>query len=190
MEKEELKNPEGSGKKRVLIGLLGCLGAFFLHMLIGSVYQWGIINIYVTSYYRLADSNISLEGNAIAYPVMMLCIGVTMKIGLHFAEATHPLIVSTIVVIGQCVLIFCCSFMPTMFTFIILYGVLFGLFSGMNFMLTIYECNKYFPGKKMFINGFILAGTGLGPVVFGLFSYNYLNPTKIPSKEGYYIGSY
>ena len=51
------------------------------------------------------------------------------------------------------------------------------------------ECNKYFPGKKMYINGFILIGSGCGPLVFGMFSYNFLNPQKIPSNKGYYYGT-
>ncbi len=41
----------------------------------------------------------------------------------------------------------------------------------------------------MFVNGFILIAVGLGSLVFGLFSYNFINPMKIPHKNGYYIGS-
>lgn len=56
-------------------------------------------------------------------------------------------------------------------------------------MVPIYECNKYLVGKKMYVNGLILIGTGCGPVVFGEFSYNFLNPTKIAPVAGYYFGS-
>lgn len=41
----------------------------------------------------------------------------------------------------------------------------------------------------MYVNGFILVGTGLGSVVFGLFSYNYLNPNHVAPLNGYYEGS-
>ena len=41
----------------------------------------------------------------------------------------------------------------------------------------------------MYVNGLVLTGTGLGSLVFGMFSYNFLNPNKIPSYKGYYIGS-
>ena len=81
------------------------------------------------------------------------------------------------------------SYISNMGGFIIVYGCLIGLFSGLNFMLTIYECNKYFPGKKMYVNGIVLTGTGLGSVVFGLFSYNFLNPNKIAPVKGYYVGN-
>lgn len=55
-------------------------------------------------------------------------------------------------------------------------------------MIPVVQCNKYFPGKKMYVNGIILAGTGLGPVVFGQFSYNYINPLGLHPINGYYGG--
>lgn len=56
-------------------------------------------------------------------------------------------------------------------------------------MVPVVECNKYFPGKKMYVNGVVLTGTGMGSVVFGLFSYNFLNPDKVTPFQGYYLGS-
>lgn len=41
----------------------------------------------------------------------------------------------------------------------------------------------------MYINGGILIGAGLGPLVFGLFSYNFLNPDKLTPMDGYYEGT-
>lgn len=41
----------------------------------------------------------------------------------------------------------------------------------------------------MYINGFILVGTGLGSVVFGQFSYNFLNPLDVSPINGYYLGT-
>ena len=73
--------------------------------------------------------------------------------------------------------------------FISFFGILFGLVAGLTFMIPIVECNKYFHGKKMLFNGIILMGTGLGSVIFGLFSYNFLNPDKLRPNLGYYNGS-
>lgn len=120
---------------------------------------------------------------------MMLCLGTTMKMGLYLSEITHPLVVMTVAIVSQAICVFSSSYLSSMPGFIIVYGCLIGLFSGLNFMLTIFECNKYFPGKKMSVNGVVLTGTGLGSVVFGLFSYNFLNPNKVPPIKGYYIGN-
>jgi hypothetical protein len=113
---------------------------------------------------------------------MMISIGVTIKLGLFLAEKIHPLIIMGSAVVGQSAVIFASSYAPNMTAFIIIYGVLFGLCSGFNFMLPIYECNKFIPHKKMYVNGTILIGTGLGSLVFGLFSYNFLNPQKLPPR--------
>jgi hypothetical protein len=64
----------------------------------------------------------------------------------------------------------------TNLAFIVVYGILFGLLAGMTFMLPLIECNTYFPGRKMYVNGFILVGTGLGSAIFGQFSSAFINP--------------
>lgn len=56
-------------------------------------------------------------------------------------------------------------------------------------MIPIIEVNKYFPGKKNYVNGCILIGTGSGSVVFGMFSYTFLNPERLKPLVGYYLGS-
>ena len=41
----------------------------------------------------------------------------------------------------------------------------------------------------MYVNGLILVGTGSGSVIFGLFSYNFLNPNELQPLNGYYVGT-
>jgi hypothetical protein len=107
---------------------------------------------------------------------MMFSIGITMKLGLTLAELTHPLIVLISTVFMQSILTLLSSYIQNMSGFILVNGVIFGLFSGINFMIPIVECNKYFPGRRMYVNGVVLTGAGLGSLIFGLFSYSFLNP--------------
>lgn len=67
-------------------GIIGCIGAFLLHIVIGSIYQWGIVNVYVTSYYSIVEGPQSLTSNAIVFPLMMLCTGFTMKLGNYISS--------------------------------------------------------------------------------------------------------
>jgi hypothetical protein len=53
--KEESKEGPSLG-----IGILGCFGGLIIQLVIGSLYQWGIVNIYVTSFYRMSDSSLNL----------------------------------------------------------------------------------------------------------------------------------
>lgn len=72
--------------------------------------------------------------------------------------------------------------------FVVVYAMMFGLLVGCQFLIPLIEMNKYFPGKRMHINGFILIGTGLGSVIFSQFSSLYINPDRKPSNAGYYDG--
>lgn len=118
----------------------------------------------------------------------MACIGLTMRLGLFLAVKTHPIILMTVGQVLCASVVFVSSFMTTFWLFILFYGILFGLFAGLSFMVPIYECNNYLVGKKIYVNGLILIGTGCGPVVFGLFSYFYINPNKVAPLNGLYFG--
>ena len=59
--------------------------------------------------------------------------------------------------------------------------------AGMTFMVPMRICNEYFPNKQTYVNGFILIGTGLGSVVFGVFSINFVNPDKKDPINGLYV---
>ncbi len=43
-----------------ILGLLGCLGGLFIHLIVGSPYQWGIINGYITSYFKILSPELTL----------------------------------------------------------------------------------------------------------------------------------
>ena len=164
-------------------GILGCAGGLFIHLIISSLYQWGTINIYITSYYKYTnDSSLTLEDNVVIFPAMMICIGVTMRLGLFLSKTFGAIPTLFCVNILAAASVFAASFMPvfagtptSILGFIAFYGILFGLFVGCSFMIPIVQCNKFFPTKKMYVNGIILVGTGLGSVIFGTFSYNFIN---------------
>jgi hypothetical protein len=42
------------------LGILACIGGLIIHLVIGSMHQWGIITIYVTSYFRMFDKGVTL----------------------------------------------------------------------------------------------------------------------------------
>lgn len=168
---------------------MACIGGMIFQLITGSLYQWGIINIYVTSYFKTIDPSETLESNAVAFPIMMFCMGLPMRFGIYLSEIFHPLIIVLTCQILLSVSIFVSSYMTDMWGFIFFYGILFGLLVGSAFMIPIVEINKYFPGKKNYVNGVVLIGTGSGSVVFGMFSYTYLNPERLTPFEGYYLGA-
>ncbi len=116
-------------------------------------------------------------------------MGLPMRLGIYLAEITHPMFMLITCQILLSISVFVSSYMTAMWPFIFFYGILFGILVGLAFMIPIIEVNKYFPGKKNYVNGCILVGTGSGSVVFGMFSYSYLNPLKLKPLLGYYLGT-
>jgi hypothetical protein len=114
---------------------LGIFGGLLIQLVVGSVYQWGIVNIYITSYFRTIDSSVSLEGNAIIFPIIMLMTGPTLRLGLYLAEKSHPILVLGINHILLALVVFISSYVKSMLLFAVFYGFLFGLLSGVSYMI-------------------------------------------------------
>jgi hypothetical protein len=123
----------------------------------------------------------------------MLATAVTLRVGLYLSDLTHPLIVLFVNQTLMALVVFISSYMQDITLFLLFYGIMFGALSGITYMIPIVECNKFFPGNlnyyigyKLYVNGIVLIGTGIGSVVFGMFSYNFLNPNKLKPTSGYY----
>jgi hypothetical protein len=53
-------------------GLISILGGFLISLVIGTTYLWGIISIYITSYYRsIYDKSLGPEVTAMVFPFMV-----------------------------------------------------------------------------------------------------------------------
>lgn len=53
-------------------GVVSIIGGFFIALVIGATYLWGIISIYITSYYRLVDDpTLESEITAMVFPFMI-----------------------------------------------------------------------------------------------------------------------
>lgn len=71
--------------KRTILGLLGCLGGLLIHLIVGAPYQWGSINVYMTSYFKVREPELTLESNAVVFPVMFVSCGLGIEAGVLLA---------------------------------------------------------------------------------------------------------
>lgn len=53
-------------------GIVSIIGGFLVALVIGTSYLWGIISLYITSYFRIAEGNLNLtqESTALVFPFM------------------------------------------------------------------------------------------------------------------------
>lgn len=68
---------------------------------------------------------------------MQFSYGLTMRLGLYFAEKTHPIISTLTCIISLSAIVFISSFMTNIWAFIVLYGIIFGLLVGLIFMVPV-----------------------------------------------------
>lgn len=62
-------------------GILTIIGSMILHLCIGSIYIWGNISVYVTSYLRHYESSLTLEDTFVVLPIMIFVQNVTLVFG-------------------------------------------------------------------------------------------------------------
>jgi hypothetical protein len=80
--------------------------------------------------------------------------------------------------------------MLTNLVFILFHNVLFGMFAGIAFVTPMKECYTYFPSYRLVIKSFILCGTGLGAILFGVLNMQCLNPAhEKANPNGYFSGN-
>ena len=164
--------------------VLGVLGAFFLHILIGAIYRWSMINSYITSFYKITDNpDLITKRDKIVAIISMFCVGLTMRLGSRLAKqiGTFWNLLIFVFLATICVLIssfmsnFYCNF-ESILVFVLFHCIAYSLCVGMLFLPPIQECQRYHPSNKIFANTFTLVGTGLGLVSIGLINTSCMNP--------------
>lgn len=62
------------------------IGSCIYHLILGTLYLWGNINIYVTSCLRIYTPGLSIDTMAMIFPVMGLMIGLGNIISIKLSE--------------------------------------------------------------------------------------------------------
>lgn len=152
------------------------LGGMLIHLSLGAFYLWGTLDLYVASYFRMQNPKFTLKETLIIFPLMSLtfhpasCVSVRVfeKFGFYFM-----MIISLIMIFFSH--FFSLAF-STFWGFFFIYGVIFGFFSGLVYLIPLYNGYKYYPEKRGLISGLILGSYGLGGTILTLFLTEILNP--------------
>ena len=95
-----------------LRGLVGILGAFLLATIIGAGNRFSLINVYVSSFYKLtADPHLDFKKNGFVGPLQIACVGLTLKLGLKLCNAYNPIKIIVASFIGMTACLTTASFM-------------------------------------------------------------------------------
>lgn len=78
------------------------------------------------------------------------------------------------------------SYTTNFYTFSFLFGICCGSIIGFLYMIPVAHCYKYFPKKKGFVSGIIVAGSGFGTFLFSIVAVDSINPHNQKLSGDYY----
>ena len=181
-------------------GWMTLVGGVLIMLCIGTMYLWGNISIYVTSYYRTKgnpDLNINYASYLFPFWDLSQAIGVifiSYTLGKRIGYRSYAVL--TMMVFGGAQ-----YFSVTFFNFwqfMIFYGIIAPMAGGSVSMVTLYCCWAYFPRHKGKVTGFIFMMFGLATSIWNSLATYLVNPYKLnPSivvpmgnNSFYYFGPY
>mmetsp|Transcript_12595 Transcript_12595/g.13838 ORF Transcript_12595/g.13838 Transcript_12595/m.13838 type:complete len:454 (-) Transcript_12595:53-1414(-) len=151
-------------------------GGILLHLVLGCIYLWGGITVYVTSYLRLYNPDVTFSTTFIVFPLAWLMQNIGFIIYPWIVKRTGVkgcLLLTILLVSGGT---FASSFLTDVYAFIVVYGVLVSLAYGTGYLVPIKICWEYFPMKKGMVTGLIVAGFGTGAFLFNFIATAVVNP--------------
>uniref|UniRef100_A0A1I8HNT4 MFS domain-containing protein n=2 Tax=Macrostomum lignano TaxID=282301 RepID=A0A1I8HNT4_9PLAT len=170
----------------MVIPLKGCLaifGGFIIHFTLGTVYTFGNMNPYLTSYMKFYSKSpeinypqstwifsLSLAGQGFSMALGGL---IETRIGARFTALFGSWFMSLGVILSSLTV-------KSYFVLISLtYGVMFGVGTGVAYSVAIAAAMKWFPSRKGLVGGIVAAGFGGGSLVFNQLQTFYINPDNV-----------
>ena len=165
-------------------GVITIIGGIFIHLVLGSFYLWGSIDIYVSSYFRVVyDHNLNGNITQIVSPVMLLALSCGLPFGSRILKKLGKRWTCMILGLSLSAAIFISSFLENFWGFVIMYGIGFGIFGGLIYMIPVFSAVQFFPNKKGVVSGIIIGAFGFGSLVTNFIALAIVNPDNTPASK-------
>ncbi len=155
------------------------VGAVLIQLALGTIYCWGNLTTYLTSYLRKTEPNVLYGQTIYIFAIGLLSFAITMIFSGQLQQKIGPMKVGLIGGIIVSIGVFLSSIMTTFVGMMITYGVIFGIGIGFAYVTPIACAAKWFPDKKGMINGIAVAGFGAGAFIFNKITTLYVNPANL-----------
>lgn len=179
--------PPPSKPKSNVRGVVAVAGGTMVHMVLGTLYCWGNFIGYAPNYLKYFDK---ASGPPDALNMVPLAI-VFQTLGLPFgAELNRVVGTRGAAMFGGLTVafgVFASSFARRLSTFMVFYGVFFGLGIGFAYTAPMTAGWTYFPNRKGLVNGLVLMGFGAGGFIFNLVGSKLVNPEGLSPPYPAYV---
>ncbi|XP_071085863.1 apicoplast pyruvate carrier 1-like isoform X2 [Haliotis cracherodii] len=164
-------------------GYLVIVGGVLVHLTLGTVYTFGNLNPYLTSYIRKYSSPSDLQYAESVWIFSMSAMGQGLSMFLggvinRFIGPRLTTLLGSLLMSAGVLLTFIAvqhSFIAVVFT----YGLMFGLGVGIAYAIPIACAMKWLPQKKGLVSGCVVAGFGGGAFIFDQVQTAYINHNNL-----------
>lgn len=77
-------------KSQKVKGIISIIGGLFIHIINGSIYSWGNISIYLISYLRIYQNDLSLREGFFILPFAVFSVSLTLTLGSFLDKKVGP----------------------------------------------------------------------------------------------------
>jgi MFS family permease len=170
-------------------GLMVIIGGFLVHTTIGTVFSFGNVVPYITSYIRNESHPANLTQGTATWILAFAFLGggSTTIVGGWMVRRIGPrwtsLIGGWVLSLGVTLTYFA---IKVSFWFVLLtYGFMYGAGIGIAYTAPISSAMKWLPKWKGFANGIVMSGLGIGPLIFNFVQTVFVNPNDVlPERDG------
>eukprot|EP01084_Bolivina_argentea_P237838 399612_1 len=161
-------------------------GGLLIHLCIGGQYMTVNLLPYISSFLATQDGNTTRRYNHYSdlctwiYPLQAIGQCVSMSYGGKLENKIGPkytvLIGGSILCIGVLLTTWTCR---NFYLLLITYSMMHGIGIGFIYSSPLVCSMKWFPNHKGFVNGIILSGAGISPIIFTQIMTQLINPNNI-----------
>ncbi len=161
------------------------MGAFCVHLTIGSQYAWGSIAPYIVGYFRDMGKPVNMSQFYLVLPLIVIMSTFFFPIG---TKLTYYIGSKFIILVGA----LCCigftafsTLTSNVLAFFVLYAVGFGIGKGFLYPAPLNAGWSHLPGRKGFVSGVVVSGLGFGAFIFALLAKYLMNPDNVAASVPY-----
>ena len=160
---------------------LACFGSCLIHLILGSFYSWGNLNIYIVSYFKTLSPEtydyLNIDVTAFIFPFMGFFMFLTTPVGIKIGNVVGFSLSCIFFSVLLAVSLFLAAFCENFWLFVLFYAILPSIFMGILSSESIYVVIKYKIERK-YVNGLMMLFYGIGTALANFIAFLTINPNN------------
>ncbi|XP_037090892.1 uncharacterized MFS-type transporter YhjX-like [Pollicipes pollicipes] len=171
-------------------GVLALASGFLLQLSMGSMFTFGNLTTYLTSYLHVrGGQDVSYGQTVWVGTALGIAEGLTLLPGSVLYQRRGPRVVVLLgsVVASGAIALTSLTVDTSLAWVTMTYGVANGLGVGLVYGVPLLVGYKWFPNSKGLVSGVVVGGYGLGGILFTTIQTGFLNPDNVsPEEDGFF----